>query len=386
MRAFLFLAMAFIIAVPVLSGCVVYTESCLPPSFGIFPPQFVGNPPGFNLIVFIAVGMAVLGVALLLLMPQYFGFKSVTPKPWAKPSRFPWWFWAGLVATLFFWWLMWARPVEGALRYWVYYAFTPLWWGFIITLDGLCYRLSGGYSLLAKKPHLLFISAIVSVFGWFLFEYLDYFSLGNWFYPNTQDGKLPFTHMQLVAIFLLAYTTVWPAIFEWYVLLNQIPPLVAKYSHGPKIKLSAHLLIVGGTALLIAMTFYPYPFFWVLWIGPMMIIGGALIKLNINSPLSDLANGNWSPMLLMALASLFNGFFWECWNYGSAHPENPIGNPNYWQYDVPYVNVIHIFAEMPILGYFGYLPFGVLVWLLFIWAGKLFSFDTQLLPNTPAKK
>jgi hypothetical protein len=59
-------------------------------------------------------------------------------------------------------------------------------------------------------------------------------------------------------------------------------------------------------------------------------------------------------------------------------PEH-ITNPNYWQYNIPYVNVIHIFSEMPLLGYFGYIPFGVLVWQVFIWSGKMFNFDSQIL-------
>jgi hypothetical protein len=60
-------------------------------------------------------------------------------------------------------------------------------------------------------------------------------------------------------------------------------------------------------------------------------------------------------------------------------------NPNYWIYDIPFVNVIHVFSEMPLLGYFGYLPFGILVWVVFVWAGALFGFDASLeLPPAPA--
>jgi hypothetical protein len=40
--------------------------------------------------------------------------------------------------------------------------------------------------------------------------------------------------------------------------------------------------------------------------------------------------------------------------------------------------VIHIYAEMPLLGYAGYLPFGILVWVLFLWAGQLFGFNASL--------
>ena len=68
------------------------------------------------------------------------------------------------------------------------------------------------------------------------------------------------------------------------------------------------------------------------------------------------------------------------WNYGSnVNQLLAITNPNYWIYDIPYVNVIHIFSEMPLLGYFGYIPFGVLVWQVFIWSGKFIGFDTNIL-------
>jgi hypothetical protein len=33
---------------------------------------------------------------------------------------------------------------------------------------------------------------------------------------------------------------------------------------------------------------------------------------------------------------------------------------------------------MPLLGYMGYLPFGILVWLMFIWGGLVFRFDSSI--------
>jgi hypothetical protein len=43
------------------------------------------------------------------------------------------------------------------------------------------------------------------------------------------------------------------------------------------------------------------------------------------------------------------GFFWEMWNLHSLAK---------WVYSIPYVHVGKVF-EMPILGYAGYLPFGL---------------------------
>lgn len=362
---------------PLVASWFAYPASHLPPGFGIFPPLFVDQPPGFNLTVFLIILLAELVIVLLLLFPQWVGFKPATPAPQPAPVSLPPWFWVGVVLTGFFWWLMWARVTPfGDL---VYFAFTPLWWGFILTLDGIVYRRSGGYSLMASRPKTFAITIVVSLLGWFYFEYFDYFALGNWYYPNSTMSEL--SHTAVVLLYMVAYTTVWPAIFEWYTLLNTFPKFVARYANGPKLALPGNLLMWGGLALIVVMVFYPYPLFWALWLGTLAVFSGILIRLGIPTPFSAMAEGNWSPMVLMALSSLFNGFFWELWNYGSAHPHLPVTNPNYWEYNVPYVNVIHIFSDMPLLGYAGYLPFGLLAWVMFIWTGRVFGFDTRLLKD-----
>jgi hypothetical protein len=363
------------LVLPLVAAWFAYPTTHVPPGYGIFPPEFVQAPPPFNLLVFLAVLAVELVFAVFLLFPTKFGFKPVDSPPAPALIAYPIWFWIGAVFTLFFWWLMWEKvTVFGDL---VYYAFTPLWWGFILVLDGLVYRRNQGSSLLSKKPKTVFISSVVSVFGWYFFEYYNYFALGNWYYPNGHMAALP--HSTIVFLFLIAYTTVWPAVFEWYTLLNTFPRLVARYSQGPKISIPGNWLIWPALAAIFVMVFYPYPLFWVLWIGPLFVLSGALINQKVWTPFTALAEGNWSPLLLVAIGSLFNGFFWEVWNYGSAHPQTWLQtNPNYWIYDIPYVNVIHIYAEMPLLGYFGYMPFGLLVWIVFIWAGQLFNFDTSL--------
>ena len=61
------------------------------------------------------------------------------------------------------------------------------------------------------------------------------------------------------------------------------------------------------------------------------------------------AIGDWREVWQVALAGLVCGFFWEMWNYQSlAH----------WEYTVPFVHRFEVF-HMPLLGYGGYLPFGL---------------------------
>jgi len=66
--------------------------------------------------------------------------------------------------------------------------------------------------------------------------------------------------------------------------------------------------------------------------------------------INAIATGDCRRVWRLALAGLVCGFFWEMWNAHSlAH----------WKYSVPYVQHFEIF-EMPILGYAGYLPFGII--------------------------
>jgi len=49
------------------------------------------------------------------------------------------------------------------------------------------------------------------------------------------------------------------------------------------------------------------------------------------------------------MAALICGLFWELWNWKSlAH----------WEYAIPFVHRFQLF-EMPLLGYAGYIPFGL---------------------------
>ena len=63
----------------------------------------------------------------------------------------------------------------------------------------------------------------------------------------------------------------------------------------------------------------------------------------------DIAAGDWREAGSWALAALGCGLCWELWNLHSLAK---------WIYTVPYVHRWQVF-EMPLLGYTGYLPFGL---------------------------
>jgi hypothetical protein len=314
-------------------------------------------------------------VVLFIVFPKLFGFKDPVPEVAPNKVPLPWWFYAGTLVTLVCWWLMWARPVM--LTPLIYYTFTPLWWGFITALDGFVYSRNNGRSLMASKSAMFWFSAVFSVVGWFYFEIYDYFNLSNWYYPNSVMPEL--SHRTIVILYLVAYSTVTPAVLQWYTLLQTFPNFVARYKQGMKIPSSGNVILTIGVLLIAAATWFPFLLFFGVWLGPLLIVGGALMRIGIWSPLEDLKQGDWRAVVSISLACIFNGFIWELWNHGSEYPS--IGyptNPNFWVYDVPYVNVIHIFSEMPLLGYFGYMPFGIFVWVFFIWAAKLLNKPSDL--------
>jgi hypothetical protein len=67
------------------------------------------------------------------------------------------------------------------------------------------------------------------------------------------------------------------------------------------------------------------------------------------SILEQVRRGDWLLVAAFGVGALVCGWFWEMWNYWSI-PK--------WEYSIPFVEFVHIF-EMPLLGYVGYLPFGL---------------------------
>jgi hypothetical protein len=78
------------------------------------------------------------------------------------------------------------------------------------------------------------------------------------------------------------------------------------------------------------------------------------------SLLGELSGGRYLLPFSVTTATLFTGIWWEFWNYYSL-PK--------WIYHIPYVGFWKIF-EMPLLGYFGYPFFGLVV---FSWASIVLS-------------
>ena len=108
------------------------------------------------------------------------------------------------------------------------------------------------------------------------------------------------------------------------------------------------VLIISGVGLSLIGVF-PDLLFPLIWISPLLIIVSLQTLDGRETIFSPLTRGDWGIILSSALAALICGFFWEMWNIFSLSK---------WVYAVPFVHCCKVF-EMPLLGYLGYLPFGL---------------------------
>jgi hypothetical protein len=348
-----------------------------PPGYGDFPARKGPPVPGFDPTVFwVFVGIEIL-LALFFLFPRLFGFKKSPPVPTSGPrAPLPPWFWVGAVISAVCLMIFWGGlPRIDALDPFMN---VPIWWGLILVIDGVVFHRNGGRSLISVHGSKVALMGGISAVGWFMFEYLDFFVLENWYYPN--QG---FTQYFYIVWLLTSYTGIFPLVFEYYQLFRTFPKFSAKYRLGPKVKPSrvAYVLIlILGLGLSWAMGRFPSEFFLTIWVSPVLILWAILGLCRVKTPFTALEEGDWSAILMSGLAMLICGLGWEFVNFGSEallgrQPLNPI----YWKYNVPYVGTVHLpFSQMPIVGYMGYIPYAWICWLQWIAAGKIFGFDSSI--------
>lgn len=270
--------------------------------------------------------------------------KSKPGKSERERKPFPGWGWLGLVLVAAGWTLAWNDLVAPE---WRRHTFTPLWLGYVLVMNALAFRRSG-HSLLTDRPGFLLGLFPASAAFWWLFEHLNRF-VGNWTYTGTAaTGGLDY-FLQAT----LPFSSVLPAVASTWAWLNTFPRFDAMGTSLPfRMDFNAGWAVVALSSGLLALAcigLYPRALFAMLWIAPLFVFLGLQKLLVGETLLAPLARGDWRALLQPAAAALVCGLFWELWNWGSLAK---------WHYAIPYVQRFHLF-EMPLLGYSGYLPFGI---------------------------
>lgn len=249
---------------------------------------------------------------------------------------------AGLLLVGISWAVSWSH-----LRPFSDFTFFPLWLGYILTVDAVV-DWRTGTSPIARSGWRVIWLFLLSVPLWWLFEMLNRL-VGNWVYHQARE------YHRVVGFLLssLAFSTVMPAVLT-------TAELVRSFRLGwlrslPALPMTRGWLIgyqLAGWSMVLATALWPDYAFPLVWLALIFIVDPIGTALGARSVGRYLARRDWSIVLNLALGTLICGFFWEMWNI-RAMPK--------WTYDIPYLDWLHIF-EMPILGYGGYLPFGVEVY------------------------
>jgi hypothetical protein len=262
------------------------------------------------------------------------------------PSSFPLWGWAAIAFTAITWIVAWNR-FEWASSI-QSHTFFPLWLGYIVVINALTWRRKGS-CLLTARPLQVLMLFIVSALFWWYFEYLNRF-VQNWFY----FGVSTFSPARYFGFATPPFATVLPAVLgteEWLETFPRFRTNLDNWHPVPirRPRMLAAAWLGAGAVSLFAIGLAPNVLFPMLWLSPLILISALQTLTGASTIFTPLRNGSWQRIVRLAVAGLICGFFWEMWNSHSAAG---------WVYAVPFVGRFKIF-EMPVLGYAGYLPFGL---------------------------
>jgi hypothetical protein len=312
-----------------------------------FPPQtrYVQHAP-FSWPAFFVMVLAIAAGVLVPLIKGVRSYrKSSRPAATWPVSPFPWWGWLGIVSGIVAWFLAWTR-LAGFAEFQPH-TFSPLWFSYILVVNAICRRRSGK-CLMTDRPGVFLLLFPASAVFWWFFEYLNRF-VQNWYYVGATFS--PWAYFWYAT---LPFSTVLPAVLSTRQCLLSAGWITRRYARTRPIRLSRPNLVAAGCLMLSAaglagIGVYPSYLFPFLWVSPLLIIISLQTLMKEPHLFSQMADGDWRGAVAAALAALICGGFWEMWNYFSLAK---------WEYSIPLVDRFQIF-EMPLLGYAGYLPFGL---------------------------
>ena len=245
--------------------------------------------------------------------------------------------------------------------------FTPIvWTGYLLFVDALVYRVKGRSLLVSNRVEFV-LMALISIVGWWLFEFYNVPRFWRsdlelwWHYQNLE----PNPYLRRVG-YDWAFATISPAMFETAELFAATL-FRRRGENAVRIPLSKSLLytlvIAGAIAALV-------PLFVVsAWLVPLVWLSYVFLLDPLNalrgwpSITGDLARGDWRRLLALLASGALCGVLWEFWNFWAISK---------WTYTVPYLGDVKIF-EMPVLGYLGFPPFAVECWAMYIFCRSLLA-------------
>ena len=251
--------------------------------------------------------------------------------------------------------------------------FTPIiWTGYILFVDAFVFRIKGRSLLVNDRLEFLAV-AIISIASWWLFEFYNAprfwkSSLELWWHYHNLEPNIWIRRLG----YDWAFATITPALLETAELFGTT---IFKESKRAQRQLFKPMLIglafVGAVGVTLPLVF---PNEWlapVIWLSFIFLLDPLNALRGWPSITGDLARGDWRRILSLLASGFLCGFLWEFWNYWALAK---------WTYTVPYFGNIKIF-EMPVFGFFGFPPFAIECWAMYIFVRSLLSPARQQTAN-----
>lgn len=254
---------------------------------------------------------------------------------------------------------------EGAMLahvepFWTWH--TPFaWTGYILLLDGVIYKLRGSSWLTTNRGEFVFL-AIVSIPLWVVFEGYNLL-IGNWYYINLPDNLF-------VRYFgyAWAFATISPGIFLTAELVSalrgrRLPTVDSSLSTTDyRLSTSDYFSIAAGAAMLLWPLVWPSPYLAApVFLGFIFLLDPINARAGDESLFRDLRAGRYDRLINLLAAGFVCGGLWEFWNFWARAK---------WIYTVPIFGDIKMF-EMPVLGYFGFPPFALECFTMYVFTRRL---------------
>lgn len=257
-----------------------------------------------------------------------------------RPRRLPLYGWIGITLL---------AAAEGLMfqRVWLFDVyFTPIAWSAYLMIVDAMVLAKGGHSRLHDAPGRFFVTALLSIPLWLIFEAYN-LRLGNWTYAGVPTGWAG-----AVLGYGWSFATITPAILETADLIENLGWF--KLSRPIQVSTTGkNLMIAFGALCLVIPVALPAHIgaylFGLVWIGFVFLLDPINERIGASSLLSDLAEGRRSRLYSLLISGWVCGWLWEFWNFWAAAK---------WHYIFPIMQHQKIF-EMPVAGYLGFMPFAV---------------------------
>jgi hypothetical protein len=250
---------------------------------------------------------------------------------------------------------------------------TPFaWTGYILLLDGIVYRLRGSSWLATSRSEFVFLS-IASIPLWVVFEGYNLL-IENWHYIN-----LPRNLLVRYFGYAWAFATISPGIFETAELVatlrsrrssarrpsNGVSRLSSESrpsTRDRRLATGGYVSIAFGGAMLISPLAWPSPYLAApVFLGFIFLLDPLNARAGDESFCLDLRVGRFDRLINLLVAGFICGGLWEFWNFWARAK---------WIYTVPIFGDIKLF-EMPVLGYFGFPPFALECFTMYVFTRRL---------------